>query len=523
MKFLRFTIGLFLMLTLACQAMSAPSLSAIQSRVGKAAKLWEKDPLKAQRQLKAAFSDAISWTRPEFVNSVREKGFYLAVKCYSPELVTETMLAADTYLKLFPKGRYSGKIHIYRAMSAFAVDDYSAAVEALEEARKTSRGRLSHKDQTLFLSGYITAKRNRSAEKFIEGEKLVHPSYKLTKDLRRFQRGNDKIEDLLNKLRAGKISGLAAADKIDKELEHAYFAKKAPKAALLSVAIRDVQKPAYNPVSLEWCGLTGAVKHSISPQLREKKYREFLINHPEAGANEIYSALQNLKNIYTYEMRDHALAQKTLQAMKKIPGFSARAEIDETLTNFVPTDMMTEEGNKFLRTLTQINGLLPYNNGALPIISSNHIDFMLMISDMILGKKADLRISEQRCWSGLSGRLLYQSAVGDKDKAWELFSKIKPELTPQINRMIEDCLMPLYLPIQPGERYFLAGLAAVEKFPGLGTDLIIKSISDEPRMFKSEHGLAVLADVYNHHIAYGEAQSVWKTLSNLHPDSIWLK
>ncbi|MDN5280255.1 MAG: hypothetical protein PWR01_4220 [Clostridiales bacterium] len=522
MKFLRITLCLFLLLTVAFQAQSAPSLNNVQSRITQANNLWDKDHNRAQNMLQAAFADAITWTRAEYIDSIRERGFYLAVSCYSPELVNESMLAADTYLKLFPNGRYARRVNIFKAMSAFAVDDLDTAVSALEKAQK-ARGRLSYKDQTTIMNGYITASRHRTAEKFIEGQRLVRPSYKLTKDLRRFHRGNTRVAYLLKQVKLGKVTGMEAAEAIDQELSRSYFAKDAPAAALTSLSIKDNQKLAYNPVYLEWCGLKRAVKHSASPQLREMKLKQFLTGFPEAPAAETYQALQQLKNIYRYEIRDKILARQTMEAMKSVPGYEARAEVEEIFSDFEPADMLSERGNSFLRKLYFEKGWLPYDNGALPVLEKEQVELMLAISDMVLGKSSELKISQQKGWGSLPVSMLYFASVDKKDKAWEIYSRIKPTLEPQVDRMLEDNIFPLYLPTPPGERYFMAGLAAVEKFPEVGTSLLIKSISDEPRMYKNEHGLAVLSDVYNKHMAYNEAQNVWKTLGRLHPDSIWLK
>ena len=89
--------------------------------------------------------------------------------------------------------------------------------------------------------------------------------------------------------------------------------------------------------------------------------------------------------------------------------------------------------------------------------------------------------------------------------------------------MLEDLMFPLYLPSIQKDRMFMAGLIAVPTLPDLGTDLLIDAISGQPRMRQAEHGFAVLSDVYNRHLAYAEAQAVWKILSDNYPDSVWLK
>lgn len=523
MKYLRFFVLVALLFSVAVSASAATSLVGVQKRIYQAAQMWDKDPAQAQSRLKGAFADAITFTRPEFIDPLREKGFYLAVSCYSPELVSETMLAADTYLKIFPKGKYVGKVNLFKAMAAFAAGDEAAAVAALEKAQNHLGKSMKYSEQTLFMNGYVSAGYHRSAEKFIEGQRLVKPSAKLTRDLRKFHRGNRKVENALKKLEEGKISGLAAAELLEKELQGSYFAKKAPEAALTAAAIKDHQRLAYNPVALEWCGLKRAVKHSSSPQLREKKYKDFLDSYPQAAPAETYTALQNLRNIYLYEMRDKILARKVLETMKRVPGFEERAEVEEIFCDFTSADVITEPGLNFLKKLFESQTLVPYDNGALPVLDRSHLEFLLMISEMALGRGSRLKGEDFTGWGGLPLSMLYAAATDNKDRAWEIFSQRKPALSPQVDRMLEDLIFPLYLPVPVGERYFLAGLAAVEKLPDLGTDLLIKAISGEPRMFRVEHGLAVLADVYNRHLAYGEAQKVWNLLAKINPDSVWLK
>jgi hypothetical protein len=521
MKFLKVCFCLVLLVSV--QVMAAPGLHRIQADVRKASAIWQTDQNKAQEILNDAFANAISWTRPQYLDSIREKGFFVAVSCYSPELVSETMLAADTYLKLFPQGRHTRQVNIYKAMAAFAIDDVTQAVQAIDAARNASKKRKNYKSQTMLFNGYVSANHHRKAEKFIEGERLTSPSAKLKKDLRRFHKGNRRVERVLQQVREGSISGQAAAELIDKEIETAYFAKKAPQAALTSVALKDNDRLAFNPVSLEWCGFERSVKHSLAPQIREKKYKEFLQNFPEAPADETYQALQNLRNIYLYEMRDKIKARQMLAHMKALPGFARRAEIEKNFCEFTPDSLISESGNAFLSDLYHNRKMLPYDNGALPVLDFEKVELMLAISNMVLGKGALLKLKEQKGYADLPVALLYYAAIDKKDRAWVIYSHIKPGMALQIDKMLEDCIFPLYLPMPVGERYFFAGLAALRNFPDLGTDLLIKSLSDETRMYRSEHALAILAETYNKHLAHREAQKVWQILGKLHPDSVWLK
>lgn len=520
MKFLR--IALCVSLVFACNyLMAAPGLGAIQKKIANATGRWENDAPGAQASLREAFADAITWTNAEYVDSVREQGFYTAITCCSPELIDEVAVAADTYLKLFPKGKHVKKVNLYRSMTAWAIKDYAAAQEAINAAIKA--GKLTYQEQTYVLASGLSLNKHRSAEHFIEGQKIKRPSGKLTRDLKRFHSGNRLVEGLLNRVAEGKISGMKAVELLDNAVKTAWFAKRAPEAALNVISLKDGQEPYFNSVVTEWCGLERVVKHASSPQLRLLKLEEFVRGFPEAKADELFKAFIDLRYLNIYEFNDADAAKKAMASLKGIPELAEKAEIEEIVSGFTPEKIITEQGRADLQRLLKLAIYLPYDNGNLPVVSQNYLEFMLAISDMVLGESSKIKNFTQNGWKNLSLEMLYDIAVDKKDRAYEIYTNVNASQTPQINQMIEDLLMPLYMPLKPKERLFLAGLAAVEKFPDLGTDLLINSVTGQPRMFKAEHGLAVISDVYNNHMAFAEAQSVWNLLSRLFPDSVWLK
>jgi hypothetical protein len=520
MKILRFLILTALFSGFTGQVFAQPSLYKVNKKITRASKLWTKNQKQAQNLLKDAFAAAIAWTRPEYLDSVREKAFYYAVSCYSPDLHEEAILAANTSLKIFPKGRYVSDIYIYKAIAAFAEGDKKVAYKAIE---LLSNKRLGYQKQTTLFNGYIDSNHYRSGERFIESQRLKRPSSKLIKDLRRFHKGNARVEKLLAQVESNLLTGKEAADKIDAILFNNYFAKKAPDAALKSLEIKDTRKKAYNPVVLEWCGLERVVKHSASPQLREKKLCEFLSEFPQASAEQTYEVLQKLRNIYLYEMKNRQKAGLMLAKMKALKGFKNKAEFEEFVCNLDIENIIKPEINTYLSEVYFESNLLPYDNHALPVIDADQIALMLAVSNMALGKNSDLPVEKYKAWADLPVDMLYYAAVDRKDRAWEAYSGIKSSLTPQLVKLVEDCIMPLYLPVEDGERRFLAGLVAAKRFPGLATDLIMLSLTGKPSMYKSEHGLAVLSDLYNQHLAHSEAQKVWNQIHSIYPDSIWLK
>lgn len=520
MKYLRILLCLALVLA-GSNLMAAPGLEVIQKKISSAGNLWDTDAQKAQTMLHEAFSEAIAWTTSEYVDRVREQGFFTAITCFSPELIDEVATAADTYIKLFPQGRNIRKVYLYRAMTAWAVQDADSAEKALNAA--ANAGKLAYSEQSYILSANLSSGRHRTAERFIEGQRISRPSRKLTRDLRRFHSGNRLVEGVMNRVKDGKISGQKAVELLEDAVSRAWFAKRAPEAALSIIALKDDQAPHYNSVMTEWCGLKRVVKHASSPQLRLMKLENFLNSFPEASPEELYRAIIDLRYLKEYEFRDAAGVQSAIDDLNSRPALAAKAEIEALVSGFTPEKMATAEGNDDLQRLLKMADRLPYDNGHLPVVTREYLEFMLAISDMAIGRVSRIDNLPFKVWKDLPLEMLYQIATGKKEKAYTTFQQIKSGLSPQICKMIEYVMMPLYMPVRAKDRVFLAGLAAVEKFPDLGTDLLVEAVSGQPRMFKAEHGLAVLSDVYNRHMAFAEAQSVWNLLAKLYPDSIWLK
>jgi hypothetical protein len=520
MKYLRLIAFVMIVLT-GGSAFAAPSLDAVKKNINKAGKLWENDAEKAQKLLDQAFADAISWTRPDFVDSVREQGFYQAVSCCCPELADEVVLAAETYLKTFPQGKHRRNVNLFLAMAAYSLNDFSKAEKALNEA--AAAGRLGYSQQSFVLSGYFAGGKHRTAEHFIEGQQLVNPSARLKKDLRRFHSGNRLIEGLLKKVASGKIQANDAVISLDTALQNSWFAKKAPEAALVSLGIRDKQAPFYNSLRTSWFDLERVVKHGTSPQLRQKKLEAFIADFPQASADERFKAMVELYYLYRLEFRDSEKAEKLMSEISGTADFGGRAEIESIINRLDVPSLRNESGFADLKRLRELAWLLPYDNGIMPVITMDKVVYLSAIADMIQDKASQLPELNMSGWKNLPVSVLYAAATGQKEKARELFAAVEKSFIPQIGRLFSDTVYPLYKPVRKHERLFLAGLASIEALPDLGVDLVNEAIEGRPRMLKAEHGLAVLADVYNRHMAYAEAQKVWNLLTEFYPDSVWLK
>lgn len=521
MKFLRILICVAMVLTVG-MLIAAPGINSIKQRISQGSKLWESDSPKAQQILSQAFADAITWTKADYVDSVREQGFFLAISCFSPALVEQVALAADTYIKVFPQGKNLKKVNLYRAMAAYAMNEPAVAETAINAAIKAG-GRLKHSEQTFVLSSYFAGAKHRSAEHFIEGQHSVQPSSLLKKDLRRFHSGNRLVEGLLQKVADGKISGEKALTSLEAAIQTSWFAKKAPQAALTAIALRDGQAPYYNSIRTSWCGLERVVKHAASPQIRLKKLTDFVEGFPQANPAERFKALVDLYYLYKLEFREPENAAKIFARLPEVTEFSQQAEIEAIIARFTPHSIKTEGGYADLKRLRELVHLLPYDNGSMPVITVDYVQYLMAIAEMIFANYSQIAGLNSLGWENIPVDILYQAACGQKTLAYESFKKIENSQTVQVRKLFTDLVFPLYKPMRSKERLFLAGLAAVETLPDFGTDLIMEAISGHSRMHKAEHGLAALADVYNRHMAYAEAQRVWKTLSDLYPDSIWLK
>ena len=503
---------------------AVPSCGRIQLNIKKAHRLWVKDPVKAQSRLKAAFNNAIGWTRNEYVKSVRERGFYLAVQCLSPELITEVSLAADTYLKLFPKGIYQREVLIRKALASFEENDWNMAEKALQKAEKLSPKRTSYSQKTLRFSGLLGEGKQRSAERYLEGSYLTKPSYRLKKDLRKFHLGNRYLAALMEKVKSGKLSPDQSVKEIEIALDNASFAKKASSLSIIATDLKDNKSPFYNPKEVEWGWKKRDNLHALAPQIRLARHQKFIRSFKEAPAKEIFAVLQKVRNIYLFETNEPEKAEIILNEMKQISGFKNLARVEELVSKLNGNYIVSAEGRENLKELLEYSKFFPYDNGALPVINYEDIQYLVCIADMVNGKEMTLpKAPEVNCYGGLPLDLFYKGALDKKMDAWKIYEDYQNQLSAPEKRMIEDCLYPLYLDTNPGECLFFAGLATQERFPYISIELIQEALSIKKRIRQNEHGLAVLASSYKERMAFEEAQEVWAMLRALHPDSIWLK
>lgn len=273
----------------------------------------------------------------------------------------------------------------------------------------------------------------------------------------------------------------------------------------------------------EWCGLERIIKKTVNPFDRLKAIEKVVAND-KTSDKELFEVLVSMRYIYTYEIRDSSDAEMAFMWLKQLGRNYKKAEFEVLLSSLKPEDMLTEEGNFLIGKLLSFESFFPYDNGYLPVVKREHLTLMLAISDMVLGKSGNLNLCKEFSgFSGLPVSMLYNMASERKHQAYAQFNSVKMSQNHRIAKMLEDVLSPMYLPIKPVEKIFLAGLASAEMFPDISTKLFLRCITGEPRIKNVEHALAVLALHYRNNNAFQESNMIFEKLSKLYPRSVWLK
>ena len=161
------------------------------------------------------------------------------------------------------------------------------------------------------------------------------------------------------------------------------------------------------------------------------------------------------------------------------------------------SSIITDDFYNKLYSLKTKPALFPYDNGYMPVITPTRASFLLSIKEMVDGKGKLSESVKINSWKDIPSDILYLIATDKRENAYKAYINIKSQLTIQNRKLIDDFLYPLYMPVKPANRKFLAGIYCVEQFPNLGMDLINESLTSEPRVLKPEHALACLSDVYD--------------------------
>lgn len=291
-----------------------------------------------------------------------------------------------------------------------------------------------------------------------------------------------------------------------------------------------VTGPSNNPVITdklsvvtEWCGLTRIVDTKDTNIARMKSAQQVIINKSKYTNNALFKAVMDLRYIYLYSFKDLKRADEVLAHLDSVPELKIRAEAERLFSSFSIDKLKSKDFYENLYNLKNKSGVFPYNNGYMPIITEEHAATMLAIKEMLEGKGKQFNAVFEKSWKNMPSDILYLIATDQRENAYKLFQTRKSSYDPKTIKLIEDFMYPLYMPVKKADRKLLTGIFCVEKFPGLGMDLINESLTDSIRVSKPEHALACLSEVYSKHNAYNEAQKVLKLLTEYYPNSIWLK
>ncbi|HMM59477.1 MAG TPA: hypothetical protein PKC25_05010, partial [Candidatus Rifleibacterium sp.] len=123
-----------------------------------------------------------------------------------------------------------------------------------------------------------------------------------------------------------------------------------------------------------------------------------------------------------------------------LTGVAEKVELENLISALAPARLATEQANADLQRILELKAFLPYDNGNLPVVNQNYIEFMLAISDMITGRASRIEKLDFAGWGKLPAELLYFIATNKKDKAWEIFKTLKPSLNAQTVKLVEDFL-----------------------------------------------------------------------------------
>lgn len=273
----------------------------------------------------------------------------------------------------------------------------------------------------------------------------------------------------------------------------------------------------------EWCGLKRIVKSDETCFVKMRKAQEVLFNKQKHSSGEIFKAVMDLRYIYLYSFKDLDKADNVLKQLENIPELQNKVAAERLFASFKTENLLKDDFYDGLYNINNKEGVFPYDNGYMPVITKEHASTMLAIKEMIDGKGKQTEKQFSKAWKEIPSDVIYLIATDQRENAYKLYQNMKSSLDTKTVKLVDDFLYPLYTPVKKANRKFLAGVFCVEVFPGLGMDLINEALTDSPRVSKPEHALACLSDVYARHNAYDEAQKVLKLLKEYYPDSIWLK
>jgi len=486
------------------------------------------DEVSAEIRLQKAFHSAMDLTRPNFSKAVREEGFYLASRCLHPTLASQIRSAIDAYMSLFPKGRFKSEILIQKARLDFLEGKYQDADADLDKAQIGAKSNLHGKIDSLRFNGMILSGKFRSSEKFLQEIQKDRPYKRIKKDIARFGKGESNINEALTKASNNQDNPEIASKILTDAVESGYFAGSAPQAALLALEKADSQPPFYHPVEVTWMGQKRVSRHHLTPQMRLEKLLSILEKFPEADDEIIGKVMLQARSIYLHELNDTKNANLLLEEICSLPPYKNVGLIESLLPKLSERNLGDLESNEILRNLEKLPSSFPYDNGWLPVVDEKLIVELIALSELLAGRKARLaemldKFQSSEKFRSIPLQILYNIACDQRSKAYEEYKNISSSISKHDTKLLLDIMFPLYKTTESGELRLIVAMAVSTRFPEKAIDILLPLLSAEDRPFKIDHALFLLADLYQRGRNYAEAQSVWTTLRNLYPRSIWIR
>ncbi|MBP7636019.1 hypothetical protein KBA41_17775 [Candidatus Ozemobacteraceae bacterium] len=511
-----------------CDAFAASTVLLEASRLVKSADgLADTAPDEAGNMYRKAFQAALSLTTPASGKRQREEALALATRCIHPDLFQELRIAIDTYLSLYPRGRHACDVQMRKALIEYADGNPAEAEAALTAAKSLARGAKRVKLEALQLDGHLTAHMYRSAETALS--EMPTRNRTIRRDKKRFKKGSELVAEALDQVRDGKLTGDSAIRALDEAIEAGYFGAAAPAAEMeLSTAL-DRKQPAYHRCEVNFMDQVREHRHHLAPNQRLDRMVAFLNEYPQADEELRGRAMFQAAAVCRYELRDAARAATFMEELQSLETWKERVAIERLLDVMTPENLDKAEFRSAVRTLIIDHAKsFPYDNGILPVVTIDVLTELDALSATITEAKSDLGSLLETFKSTLTVRgipmqAIYLAACDNRMRAWEEIENAGKSVDEREKKMMSDILRPFFLMTSPTDRLLISALALYDRFPIKAVDSLLVYLTKRPDSLKSQHALALLADLYKQHGDYIEAQSVWSTLRKFYPKSLWTK
>jgi tetratricopeptide (TPR) repeat protein len=508
-------------------ASAKPSLDRVSRLKKQGLALWQSDPAKAEQLYRQAFDEAMFFTRPAARSAQRERALALAGGCLHPSLFVEARLAMETYLSIYPQGRYHGEVLLNKALLLMAEDRTHDALEVLREARPVTRGLILEQVKWLTFHALIKAKLYRSAEAFL---KEIHGTKTTGRKGRSVKRFADS-ENLLAQVMATAEKSEARDEdlaRVEKTLQKTYFSSIAPETELLLLMGKDQSDELLHGVDVGFQERFRVSLHHFPSFMRIEKLTRFLADYPEAPEELIGTVVQELYSINRHEAKDAFAAEQWRKRLALVPGFAEKAELESLLNRLSSLKIDSPQALECLKKISGLSHILPFDNGWWPVYDHEQHRELLAISCLLNNQPREaLDALKPGDLPGRYGeiplRILFLIACDQRASAHQTYQKVREKLTSRERKMVEDFMFPLWKVVTPTERLILTSYLIVERFPKIAIDTLLTEICGHPDTEKLEHAFALLAELYQEYRNYMEAQKIWVTLRDLFPGSPWTK